>query len=857
MVNEPELTTFAEIKLRLTDVENNLNAKFFKHSIQDLMVERASCFDEILVKLWKNTGLSSKQISLNAVGGYGRKTLHPKSDIDIAVIYDDELTPIQQEQLSQFFTRLWDLGVDIGHSTRSVEQSYTAAKNDITIATNLLDIRCLSGAQHHAEMMLSELYSNALWTSASFYEAKLVEQNLRHQKAKNTALYLEPNVKNNPGGMRDVQTIMWIARKHFSVPDPHALKTTGFLRADELSELTEAHDFICRIRWALHIVAGKPQENLTFEYQADVAKFMLFGHDENVQFAIERMMRQLFRAMTRVRELNQMICDSFKLDTLNHINEQAPKSIDQYFAICNRMIEAKFDEVFIDKRQVMRLFCLIAEHSDEVDSIAPETLRLIRQTRRRLLGELQDYQGCREEFLQLLSHRNGLDKAFSLMHRYGILASYFPQWRTIEGQMQFDIHNAYTVDEHVFKAVQFIDSFKSNKNSLTYNVFRSLKDKKALIIATLCHHLSGDQSIENSELSAIQATVFAELHQLKRSTIKLISWLVAHQDILITAIQTLDISDPESIKNVAKAIGSEEKLNAIYIFTIADMMATNDNYWNDWQECQLKQLYLAVRDALKDGLENIFGLRTVIRENKAESSQKLLTQGIAEDNILQVWSHLPNSFFSANSAEDIVSITRELINNNTQLPIIFINQNVDMGVTSLVVYTDDRPKLFVDIFNTLASSKLKVKDAQIMHTKNGRVLEIIKMLDHNDEPIVEELRIETIIKRIRQAINQDNNSLQLKSPRHVKSFDSQPVVEFLHSSKKNKALLKVNTLDDPIHMEEICSVFSHHKLTIHSAKISSLGESTENVFLVSNQQQEPLTSDDKDKLIDMLVHKIA
>ncbi|WP_249185480.1 [protein-PII] uridylyltransferase [Moritella sp. 5] len=851
-------TSGAELRRRIAEFDRELNQKFHTDSIQSLMEKRSEYFDQMLIALWCSFELNKSVLSINAVGGYGRKRLHPQSDIDLAIISDGQVSTDVEEKLSCFVTKLWDLGTDIGHSVRTFKESIQLATEDITIATNLLDIRPLLGPSSHASMIKDALFQNKVWTSKAFFHAKLTEQESRHKHAKNTALYLEPNLKNNPGGMRDVQTIHWIAQKHFLIDNPKTIESTGFLTSDETSELLESYDFVCRIRWALHSVVSRPQEILLFDYQSAVAEFMRFGGDDNTQHAIESMMGYLFTAMTRIRELNQMLSDSFQFDILKYQPKKPERIIDEYFMVRNNLIEARYKEVFIDKRQVLRVFVLIAKHKD-INGIAPETLRLLRQTRRILLGELSCYQGCREEFITLLQQPNGLKTSLSLMHRYGILASYFAHWKQIEGQMQYDMHNAYTIDEHTCKAMQAIDSFSCdfNKKSFIYNVNQHIKDRIPLILATLCHHISGKQAVENSQLSAIIAKEFAEVHQLKNSSIKLIYWLVANQDLLIGTIQTQDINDPNVIKQFAKRVGSFDKLNALYVLTVADMIATNEQYWNEWHECQLKQLYLSTRDALRQGIENIFEVRTLIRENRNDATSKLTSMDWSEQDIASLWSTLPNHFFSSNSVDEISCITEQILKGSVKQDMIFISDSLSPSSTCLIVYTKDRPKLFVDIFNTLATAKLKIKDAQIMQTKDGMVLEIIKLLDSKNEPITEKIRLDKIVSRVKKSINNEISYNNLSTPRFVKNFENITVVEFLKSSKKNKSLLKINTLDDPCYMEEICSVFSQSDLTIHSAKISSLGESTENVFLISKNSGEQITNEEQTHLNELLVCRIA
>jgi [protein-PII] uridylyltransferase len=855
-----DLSSSIEIKAYLSEQQIAFETRFFETSIETLQNQRASIFDGLLVALWKHYQLDSiVNLSLNAVGGYGRQTLHPKSDIDICILFDKKITKEQEAKLSTFLTRLWDLGVDVGHAVRSMKENMNAAKSDITIATNLLDIRTLVGQFNHAQHMLAVLYDNSLWDSQKFCEHKLQEQDDRHDKAKNTALYLEPNVKNNPGGMRDVQTIIWIARKHYNVADVQSLKSLGVLKSDEYYELIESYDFICRIRWALHMVSNRAEEKLLFDYQLEVAKYMKFGYGDNAQLAVEKMMRQLFRAMTRIQELNQMMIGVFKREVFsNKKSESNAIDLGDGFTIIDNTIKANFEEIFLNKANVLRLFKLIAEH-DNVKNIAPETLRLIRQTRRRLLGELQDYQECRKVFISIIKHKNGLKRAFSLMHRYGILAAYFPQWKAIEGQMQFDMHNAYTLDEHAFKLIQCIDNFEVNKKSknLINSIYKPSSHKHILVIAGLCHDLSGKQSHETNEISAIHAKEFALLHELKKSEVDLIHWIVEHQDLLVSTTQTLDIVDPEVIKKIAKQIRSESKLNALYCFTVADLMATNDDVWNEWQESLLNDLYLSLRNALKNGIENVFEQRIVIRENKEGALADLIEKGYDKEKVQGLWATLPSSFFSSNQLHEIAEFTVQILCSDSNEQAVSISDDSNLECSNLLVYADDRSMLFVDIFNTLSLLKINVKEAQLHKTKNNKVLEVIKILEHNGESISDPHRMKKIIRRVEEVLAGFEVLKKPSSPRFVKNFENTPTVDFLVTPKPNKTLLRINALDDPLFIEKICNVFKLQQLTIHSARMTTLGESSENVFSISSKDNEAISNDGKLELAALLINRIA
>lgn len=842
-------------KEQLDSLTDNQNSRFFTSQISQLLNERACELDHILIEMWRECGLVNSSCSLNAVGGYGRASLHPYSDIDIAIIVADEEN-IPETKLREFIAGLWDLGLDIGHSVRTLSQAKKYAREDITIATNLLDIRCLYGDSQHADELLSFLYDKNDITDQAFFDAKLLEQSARHKKALNTALYLEPNIKTNPGGLRDFQTIVWVARKHLQLSNNQLLIEGQLLQEDEQFELIECYDFICRIRWALHCVANRAQEVLLFEYQAQVAEFLKFGRGDSAQQAIERMMRQLFRAMTRLQELNQILCENVR-SCITRDQQKHSQKIDQHFSLVDGLVETNSSSVFIDKSQVIKLFGLLAENPD-AKGISSNTLQLLRKVRHRLLGELQDYQSCREQFIKLFEQPNKLKKVLGLMHRYGVLEMYSSQWAQSEGRMQFDIHNAYTVDEHVYKTVSYISDFANcHEAQESYHIaYGRVQNKLALFLAAFCHHLAGSQESESHSTSAILAREFARFHNLKNASVELVVWLVEQQELFINTSRTLDIYDPRTIKSLNKKIKSLERLNALYTFTVADIMATNEDAWNDWQAATLEQLYIACREAFKTDGQSIFEQRTVIRENKAQAHTILSKNNIALDDVTAFWSTLPNSFFTFTGAKELADITAKIVTTR-QFPLVFLTQSEQIGCSTLVVYTPNREKLFVDIFNTLTRSKVNVKDAELLETKDGNVLEVFRVLDVNDEQLCERFRIERVIRQIEQVITQGYKDCKLPVAKKIKSFDSEPMVEFIPTPKRGRTLLKVTTLNNPSYVDKICSVFRNHTLSIHSAKVTTLGESLESVFLLSDSNNQCLKEDLRSQVVDAFGYKLS
>ena len=876
MISQPASTELRsgmninELKQAISLLDKLLEDNILHCSINETLTNRANFFDQLLSLLWQQHQFDVDTISLNAVGGYGRQTLHPFSDIDICIIHDAPLNQQDSAKVSAFLTQLWDLNLDLGHGVRSLQDTYQSCRDDVTIATSLLEIRHIAGKQGHAIKVLNALYSDELWRSDTFFEAKLTEQQQRHAKAQGTAYSIEPNLKTSPGGMRDLQTLTWVARKHFGVADMLTLRHKGFFTNDEYAELIECQNFLFRVRFALHQAAARPENRLLLQYQAEVAKLMGFGEGSSLgeggNIAIEKMMRQIFRAMKRIRELNQLLMAYFAREIApNTPSHVIP--INDKFEIVDQHIHVRDEDVFIDRTQIMALFLLIATHHDQIVGISPETLRLLRQVRRRLMGDLQDFQVCRHTFKQIFNHPEGMGLAITLMHQHGILASYLPQWREVVGQMQFDLFHAYTVDEHTHKVLKNIYRYGTDiqngtidkDRQLAADIYDKMPNKSSLLFAALFHDLAKGRGGDHSELGAVDARLFAKFHELKLSQERLICWLVENHLLMSITSQRMDIHDPDVVNRFAKAVGSQTRLDALYCLTIADIQATNDDLWNNWKAALLKELYFSTRKALHNGFENVQQLRAIVRDHKQDALQILLADDADIDTVKALWKRLPLAFFSHAEANNIARYSKALIKHqlqpdyDSQFETLILIDNVTVkGCSDVFVYSKDRPGLFVKLFNALATLKISVKQAQISKTKDGYVVESFKVLDFDDMPIFSEIRRKQVLQKLYRVLDHDAKLPKIRQPRTHKSFENQLSIEFLYSRQSTRTVLNVSALDTSEFMEQISTAFRKQELTIHSANISTVGERADNVFLLSNAQGQQLSHAERQQLTALL-----
>lgn len=848
-----------KIRQQISAFNEQLELNFKTSSIESLLENRTTFVDGVLTELWELSSCLNTPLSLNAVGGYGRKTLHPYSDVDICILYDTSITKSEESCLQEFITKLWDLGLTVGHSVRSLDDNEKECKNDITTVTNLLDIRHICGDANHAKSLKKTLFSNRLWTSERFFCAKSEEQALRYKKQSNQAFKLEPNLKEGPGGMRDIQTVIWVLQKLIGGTEIELLRSSGYFSADEYAELIESQNFIWRMRWALHRVAARDENRMLLEYQAEIASLLGFGESGNL--AIERMMRQLFRATKRVKEINQMLM----LFVENELLAPSPvkiESINQNFELQNSLINVRSEDTFVHRKEILTMFRLIAHSEVEINGIAPQTIRLMRQARRRLLGELQDFEECRNEFMNILDGSNDLAKALALMHHHGILSAYLTQWREIVGQMQFDMFHAYTVDEHTFQTIlnviELTDETISKRFPTLQPRFVKLKQRTALLVAALFHDIAKGRGGDHSELGAVDAQQFCLFHDLKLSDTNLVTWLVENHLLMSITSQRQDIHDPKVIQNFAKRVGSQVKLDALYCLTVADINATHTNLWTGWKASLLEKLYLATKKALWQGLENTFTIRDKIKERKAESLTKLEKIGLYQkESIIQLWKQFPLSFYSNSETEEIVYFTQKALAAGDKKSFISILDKPVDGCSCIFAYLPDRAGVFSDLFSTLSALKVNVKDAQINKNKNGYILEIVKVLDYNGQPILSDFRRQDIEERLLNSVLNNQTEARLSIPKHIDTFENKIQVEFLNSTKKDRTLLSITALDNPNFMGRICHCFHRLNIKIHSAKISTVGEMVENVFLVSDNSNNQLINAEQSGLAAMLKDHIT
>lgn len=576
-------------KQSLIEQNQTLLARFkAKTPIEELVTQRCQFVDSLVKQAWQQHGLDQYPIALIAVGGYGRGELHPHSDVDLLFLFEGELSKAAETTLSEFIAFLWDANLEIGHSVRTLDDTLRLGRDDITIATNLLEARLLTGPETLFDQLYDAIRQSDFWTSSNFFIAKRDEQTARHAKA--SAFDLEPNIKSCPGGLRDIQTIAWVAMRHFGASRLEELVEYEFLEPAELEELLECQHFLWKLRFALHMAVGRDENRLLFDVQRQVAELM--GYEDATQLAVEQMMKRYYRTVRRVMELNEMLLQLFKRATLGHTKALEIQAIDDNYQRRGAFIEALSDDLFDSGEEIVRLFVHIAKNSNIKGIYAP-TLRSLRRARRAQLQPLQENPLCRQAFMEILKHPRGI-AALSLMHKHGVLSAYLPAWRNIEGQMQFDLFHAYTVDEHTHRLLLNIERFSQPEQKEEFPLgsvlINQLPKKGLLVLGAIFHDIAKGRGGDHSKLGSSDALAFCKLHGLNDHDGRLVAWLVENHLVMSVTAQRRDISDPDVVADFASKVRDAVHLSYLYCLTVADICATNEKTWNNWKGSLLRDL---------------------------------------------------------------------------------------------------------------------------------------------------------------------------------------------------------------------------------------------------------------------------
>lgn len=817
---------------------------------RDLIRQRAAFMDVLLASLWDRQDWGSAQLALVAVGGYGRGELHPHSDIDLLILLGEDCDSCREE-LSGYLTLLWDIGLDIGHSVRDVNECVRRAAGDITILTNLMEARVIRGPEALMQQVRDLTGPDKMWSSQDFFQAKLAEQTARHDKFADTEYNLEPNVKSSPGGLRDLQIIGWLAERHFGVESLEQITAKEFLNSEEMVILTTGRDFMWQVRYALHMITNREEDRLLFDHQRELAA--LWGLEDGDRLAVEQFMQTYYRWALALGQLNEVLIQNFDQAILRQDKEDDVSILNERFQVRNGYIEARSDDLFKQHPQALfEVFLLCATHEDITGITAP-TIRLIRDHRHLVDDTFRANAQNKQIFLQILRSPNKMTRQLRRMTRYGILGDYLPEFGRIMGQMQHDLFHTYTVDAHTLEVIKNARRFQlpdvEDKFPVSSRVARRLRKIELLYIAALYHDIGKGRGGDHSELGAVDAQHFCENHGLDEKDSELVVWLVRNHLLMSAVSQRKDISDPDVIQQFAEHVRDEEHLDYLLTLTVADINGTNPTLWNAWRGSLLRQLYTETRRALRRGLDNPVDKHVLVEQARQNSSEILEGRGFTIEELHELWRGRGEDYFLRERIEDIAWHTEAIAGHHQRdTPLILIRHNAESSVantTQIFIHARSTAQLFSRICAALEQLDLSIHDARIYSSNNGMSLDTFFVLDSSGQPITEDgARLAHIKEYLSEVLGKNAEKLALparRTTRKMKSFSIPTETRIYVDELKNVSVLEVSTPDRPGLLARLGKIFVSYKVELQAAKIQTLGERVEDVFFITDERQQPIT----------------
>lgn len=840
-----------------TDVEKQLQESYENgQTIREVIKARSNSIDEALVFLWNHAELNQTELGLFAVGGYGRREMLPYSDTDIMILSEDEISEEQEKLISTFISSLWDVGnFKPGISVRTIQNCVEQATNDLTVASTLIEARLITGNEQLAKWPRRIVAQT--WTDKTFYDAKMTEQTKRYAQHNNTESNLEPDIKNAPGGIRDINQIGWIAKRHFRVNRIYDLVHLGFITEFELAVLEEAESFLWEIRTHLHRIAKRDENRLLFEYQRDIAAKFGYVREEgqHANFAVEQFMKRYYRTAQQVSTLNEMLLAYFNESVITPRlpdYERQIIDINDHFKIVDGKLAVQHHKVFSEEPiAILELFYLLANRP-EIAGIRARTLRLLVLAAKRIDQRFRDNPEHQALFMSIIRSPHLYDTMVA-MKRYGVLGNYIPAFGQITGLMQYDLFHIYTVDAHTLLLLRNLSRFKEPEFAKEFpvvsSVFQRIARHDIVYMAAIFHDIAKGRGGDHSELGALDAIEFCRTHGFTERECKLVAWLINNHLLMSLTAQKKDISDPDEVKEFAEKVGDMEHLDYLYTLTVADINATNPKLWNTWRASLMRQLYTYARDVIRSGLGRPVDYQMLIEDTKFAASE-LLVNNFSLAEVEKVWQELGDEYFVKESANEIAWHTQAILqhgDNPEPLVLLRAHRNAAEDAVQIFIYTRDQPNLFATTVAVLDRMNLDVQDARIITATTSFSLDTYLVLDRFGTLLTDPDRERKVKAALVDALSHSDQYpgiMQRRIPRHLRHFDVQNTVDIVLNPTLQQHMVEISTLDQPGLLARIGALFMLQGLDIHSARIATLGERAEDIFFVTKKNGILLTHEE-------------
>lgn len=816
----------------LTDARGALRERFEAGTIsRELLRQLALLTDRHLRIAW-NAQEMPREAALVAVGRYGRGQLFPYSDVDILILLPEAADEALRSKLENLVGRFWDIGLEVGHSVRTLEECFEVAASDITVQTTMLESRLLAGNRELHQRFARKLQQSI--DPAAFFRAKHLEQQDRHRRHAETNL--EPNLKESAGGLRDLNTILWISRAAGLSRTWLELARRGFITRDEAVAIGRHERVLELLRIRLHYLAGRREDRLLFDHQHALARQLGFAERVGKR-ASERLMQRYYQTAKAVSQLNTILLQN--LDRrISPPGNRKVKPLNERFVILGDLLSAPDETIFErDPAAILEAFALMQQHP-EIKAVGAFTLRALWRARRRITPSARRDPRLHELFLGILRSPTRVIRELRRMHQFDILGRYIPAFGRIVGQMQHDLYHVYTVDEHILKVVRNLRRFAvpelAHEFPLCSRLISEFERPELLYLGGLFHDIAKGRGGDHSELGKSDALRFCKLHDLPQEDCELVAWLVEQHLVMSSTAQKQDLADPEVIRAFADRVGNDRRLVALYLLSVADIRGTSPKVWNAWKAKLLEDLFHATRRLLAG---NSPAPQDGQRARQEEARAILRLYALDEKAYSALWEQLDTAYFLRHDAQEIAWHTRQLSGKvDTREPLVRARLSQVGEGLQVLVYTPDQKELFSRICSFFESISFDIFEAKVHPTRNGYALDTFQIQDASGRQIGYRDLISYIEYELTARLASQGPLPPLSRPRlsrQLRHFPITPQVSIQADERGTYRILSIVAGDRPGLLSRISRTLTAFDINLHSAKINTLGSRAEDIFVVS------------------------
>jgi len=829
---QPQPSRVSQWKQRLASQRAQLREEFtVRSSPRESLRRQAVMVDRLLKDLWAGLAMP-RSVALAAVGGYGRGQLFPCSDVDLLILLPAPADSALAAKIEGLIGTLWDIGIEVGHSVRTLDECVELAAEDVTVQTTLLEARLLAGKRELFARFTRRM-RDAL-EPARFLEAKLLEQQQRHVRYAETNL--EPNIKESAGGLRDLQTVLWIAQAASIGRSWRDLARRGVITDAEAREIHQNEQFLQSLRIRLHHLAGRREDRLLFDFQTPLAREFAL-HDRPHRLASEQLMQRYYRTAKAVLQTTTIILQNLDSRITPPVDREY-HPVNERFGIRDELLAVRDERVFVRQpAAILESFLLLQQHP-ELKGMSAATLRALWRARRLINPAFRKNPRNREQFLQLLRSPTRVARILRLTNQYGVLGSYIPAFGRVVGQMQHDLYHVYTVDEHILRVMRNVRRFAvpelAHEFPLCSRLMSNFERPEVLYLAALFHDIAKGRGGDHSQLGAVDARRFCREHGLSREDTELVSWLVLNHLVMSSTAQKQDIADPEVVSAFAERVTDERHLAALYLLTVADIRGTSPKVWNAWKAKLLEDLFWRTRRLLSgDG----YSLASSLQARQDEGRAKLRLYAVPEDAEKTLWGQLDDAYFLRHEPQEIAWHSRMLYYRvETQEPVVKARLSPAGEGLQVMIYVPDQKELFARICSFFERISYDIYEAKIYTTRHGYALDSFQVQDpDNRRPQYRDV-IGLIEHDLAEGLLQRTPLPVLGKPRlsrQLRHFPISPEVNIQPDEKGTSWVLSIIAGDRPGLLSRIARVLTAYNINLQTAKINTLGARAEDVFLIA------------------------